>query len=181
MWNYNEKDLIEEVGGNGKNYLQVSSALVCKIDEIEDKDYSGHKNIILKVTPEGYEQTTIYVMYEHAEGKDMSFNTRRLNQLMMLLKVKTPEELLTKAVGQNVGMFLQAKLSTNKDFINFNLDGVFDAKTNKTTKELTEKTKAETFDKMVAKYAKQPKLERVTVKSQTASVVEDDSDSFPFN
>lgn len=182
MFKYDETMLIEEVVL--KNYLDKSYAGVVTIIDVEDKDFSGNKNIILTVQPEGYEPVKLYIMYESARGADMSFNTKKLVQLCSILGLK-PEELTTKAKGKKVGMFLRAKLSQDQRFINFNLDGVYYPKTNKTTTETMQKKTAETFKRMTALYEKQPKLERkkdnVTKTTATTAIDNTDIDEeFPF-
>lgn len=189
MWNFDEKDLVKTF--EAKRYLDESKAIVCEIKQVKFATTpNGSKQVVLEVEPEGYNPIGLWIVYESARVGQLDWVVSKLNQLCAIIGVK-PQELETKAVGKKVGMFLKAKLSQNKRYINFDLDGVFYPETKKTTKEEKEGLEPETYVYFEKRYALEPKLERIredensiseTVFNNTTETTEtdDDDDDFPF-
>lgn len=190
MWTYNKEDLVQEVNTGG-NYLEKSGAYNVIIKEVTFKDTSGGaKAVNFKVETLSGQSTTLFINYADKEQAPIQFLVARLNQLCGLLKV-TPEKLAENAINREIGLFLKAKLSSDGKYVNFDLEGVYDAKTKLTTKEISEKVKTpEVYEKMVEKYSKETPLERnsgngsakatTTASTNTVSKAVADSDSFPF-
>ena len=188
MWTYNKEDLVQEVNVGG-NYLSESGAYEAFIKEVVFKDNaSGSKQVNIKIETASGQSTTLFVTYAGKDGAPVQFLVTRLNQLCGILKVK-PEDLATKSIDKQVGVFLKAKLSTDKKYINFDLDGVYDPKTKLTTKEANEKaTTPEVYNKLVEKYGKETPLEKggnsttTTTANNNTFAKEEASveDSFPF-
>lgn len=173
MWNYNEKDLELEVGGG----LHISKsgcyhAIIKDISDVETK--GGARQVILKLDVEGAE-TTIYHVYTKVDGTEIDFKVRHLNHLLFLNKLKDPSKLLS-VKGKEIGVFLKAKLSQDKKFINFDIEGFFHTATKKTAKELRDNLSAQVYDNMKKKYDEETPLERVYEKSAQQQVEENKKD-----
>ena len=186
MWNYNEKDLELEVGvGLCLTKSGCYNAIIKEISEV--KTSGGARQVIFKLDVEGAE-TTIYHVYTKTTGEEIDFKVRHLNHLLFLNKLKDPSKLLS-VKGKEIGVFLKAKLSQDKKFINFDIEGFFHTATKKTAKELRDNLSAQVYDNMKKKYDEETPLERVYEKSAQQQVEEakvgfdipaDDDDSFPF-
>ena len=184
MWNFNEKDLLVECGEG--NYLKVSGCYIATIKEIVEKTtQNGYKQINITLDVNGAE-TTIYHTYTGKDGV-LDFKVRHLNHLLFLTNsTKIKEVGLLK--GKQIGAFLKAKLSENKKFINFDLEGFFHPTTKQTSKEAKEGNKElKVYNRMKEIYDNEKPLETVYEKSvqQVAenkenSEVDFDSEEFPF-
>ena len=186
MWNYNEKDLELEVGGG--LHLSKSGCYHAIIKDISDVDTKGGaRQVIFKLDVEGAE-TTVYHVYTKTTGEEIDFKVRHLNHLLFLNKLKDPSKLLS-VKGKEIGVFLKAKLSQDKKFINFDIEGFFHTTTKKTAKELKDNLSAQVYENLKKKYDEETPLERVYEKSVQQQVEEnksnsdinfEDDDSFPF-
>lgn len=175
MWNYNQEDIKKETaGGSG---LNKSGCYVCKIKDIELKNTTnGAKQAIFKLDADGAE-TTVFFIYSNKAGEDTDFKVRILNHICFLLKTQPKNFLNIK--DKTLGFMLKAKLSEDKKFINFDIEGVYDAVSLKTAREVTENLKAETYDKISEKYEKEPALIRdntAKVETKKEEVAEDEFD-----
>ena len=189
MWNYDEKDLLAEVGEG--NYLKVSGCYIAVIKEIVEKvTQNGYKQINITFDVNGAE-TTIYHTYTGKDGV-LDFKVRHLNHLLFLTQSTKIKE-VAALKGKTIGVFLKAKLSENKKYINFDLEGFFHPTTKQTSKEAKEGNKElKVYNKMKEIYWNEKPLETVHEKStqeQITSQVEkakvgfdipEDDDEFPF-
>lgn len=175
-WNYDEKDLEKEtIGGN---YLSKSGCYAAKIVEIEEKTTTnGYGQVVIKLDVDGKE-TTIYHVYEGKDGV-IDFKIRVLNHLLYLNKFKNPSD-ITKCVGKNVGVMLKAKLSQDKKYINFDLDGVYHLETGKTAPELKNNTVAKSVEAKSKQYAEETPLVRDGQATKEPLTKEEEEDDFPF-
>ena len=183
MWSYNEKDLELEVGGG--LHLSKSGCYHAIIKDISDTETSGGaRQVVLKLDVEGAE-TTIYHVYSKIDGTEIDFKVRHLNHLLFLNKLKDPSKLLS-VKGKEIGVFLKAKLSQDKKFINFDIEGFFHVSTKKTAKELKDNLQAQVYEKMQKKYSEETQLERIYEKSVQQTVEENKQnidftdEEFPF-
>ena len=183
MWNYNEKELELEVGGG--LHLTKSGCYHAIIKDISEKETSGGaRQVIFVLDVEGAE-TTIYHIYTKTTGEEIDFKVRHLNHLLFLNKLKDPSKILS-VKGKEIGVFLKAKLSQDKKFINFDIEGFYHIGTKKTAKELRDNLNSQVYEKMQKKYAEEKPLERVYEKSVQQQVEENkkdedfDSEEFPF-
>ncbi len=186
MWNYNSKDLEEEIGVG--SYLKQSGCYIAAIKEISEKiTNGGAKQITFKFDVKGLE-ATVYHIYTKIDGTEIDFKVRHLNHLLFLTnstKIKDISELK----GKIVGVFLKAKLSPDKKYINFDIDGFFHEKTKQTSKEAKEGNKElKVYNKMKEMYENEKPLETIHEKSVQQQVSENKENSevdfntkeFPF-
>ena len=183
MWSYNEKDLEVEIGGG--NYLSRSGCYNAIIKDIKHSNTSGGaKQVVLSLDVEGSEMT-IWHVYTDKQGKELDFKVRHLNHLLYLNKLTDPGKIKT-LVGKSIGVFLKAKLSQDKKFINFDLEGFYHLGTKKTAKELRENLTAAVYEKMKKVYSEEKPLVREYEKSVQQQVEENKKDvdfiddEFPF-
>ena len=178
-WNYNEKDIEKETAGSAG--LNKSGCYAAKIISIEDKKtINGYGQVVIKLEVEGKE-TTIFHTYEGKEGP-VEFKVRVLNHLLYINKLKNPADIV-KCVGKTIGAMLKAKLSNDKKFINFDLEGVYHLETGKTAGELKDNKPAKVVEAKRKKYEEEEPLKRegqATGATQATTEIDDDSDSFPF-
>jgi hypothetical protein len=182
-WTYKKDDIQEEVSVGG-NYLDKSGCYEVTITKIEDtKTKNGASQLKIDVETKEKQKTTIFFVYSDKEGKEIEFKTRQLNHLCYLLKL-TPDK-LEQMNGKEIGMFMKAKLSQDGKYINFDVDGFYDAKTKLTAKELNEKksTTPEIYNQFKEKYEKEEPLVKTagaTTTSKTEASKTVDTEDFPF-
>ena len=184
MWSYNEKDLELEVGGGSHlNKSGCYHAIIKKLELLTTPN--GAKQVKFEFDVEGNEQT-IWHTYSKTDGTEIDFKVRHLNHLLYLNKLKDPSK-IQAVVGKEIGVFLKAKLSQDKKFINFDIDGFFHTVTKKIAKEFKEGLEAKTYDKMKKMYGEEKPLERLHEKSVQQTVEENKQnidfidEEFPFN
>ena len=190
MWNFNADDLLVECGEG--NYLKVSGCYEATIKEISQSTTSGGaKQITFKFDVNGSE-ATVYHIYTGKDGVELDFKVRHLNHLLFLTQCTKIKD-ISELKGKKVGVFLKAKLSQDKKYINFDLEGFYHPTTKQTSKEAKEGNKElKVYNKMKEIYWNEKPLETVYEKStqeKITSQVEDakvgfdipeDDDSFPF-
>lgn len=176
-WNYDEKDIEKEtVGGS---YLTKSGCYEAKILELEHKKTTnGYGQVVMKLEVDGKE-VTVYHAYEGKDGV-IEFKTRILNHLLYLNKLKSSAD-IEKCIGKTIGVMLKGKLSQDKKYINFDLEGVYHLPTKKTATELKENKDAKVVDAKIKQYeAEEPLIKDSSKKEEykeEASAIDDD---FPF-
>jgi len=182
MWEYKEEDLLKGILDG--NFIDKSGCYVGIIKSLElSKTNNGADQIVFDFeTVDG--EVKVYYAYTKTTGEELTFKTKHLNHLLYLCKLKDPNK-IKECIGKNIGIFLKAKLSYNKEFINFDIEGFYHPTQNKTATELSKNTKAEEVEKMLSKYAKEIPLERikkdnVNVEKGKVETIEDSEDSFPF-
>lgn len=190
MWKFNEKDLDQDVVGSG--YLRESGCHICIITKLT----MDERKVVFEIETESGEKVgTIFHYYTKKDGTEIPFKVRHLNHLLYLNKLRDPAKLQT-VVGKRIGVMLKAELSQDGKFINFNIDGFYQADLGKTAKELKEGLPAETVKKMTERYAAETplkplktkntsKVSRITADTEFAEVGEliDDEEEisdFPF-
>lgn len=176
-WNYDEKDIEKETAGG--SYLSKSGCYEAKILELEHKKTTnGFGQVVIKLEVDGKE-TTIYHVYEGKDGA-IEFKVRILNHLLYLNKLTNPAD-ISKCVGKNIGVMLKGKLSQDKKYINFDLEGVYHIPTKKTASELKDNKDAKIVESKTKQYdAEEPlikeNLKKEEHKEQSATI----DDDFPF-
>lgn len=180
-WSYNAEDLNTEIGSG--DYLDKSGCYKAKIVEIEEKKTTnGASQVILKLDVEGKE-TTIFHTFTKIDGTVIDFKIRHLNHLLFINKLTDPSKLKTLE-GKMVGVMLKAKLSQDKKFINFDIDGFYHLETGKTAKELKDKLDAKVVKEMAEKYNNEKPLERVGGTTEKANTTQENVEvsdkEFPF-
>ena len=178
MWNYNEKDIEKETAVAAG--LNKSGCYSAKIISIENKKTTnGFSQIIFEFDIDG---KTIKVFHVY-EGKDgmIEFKVRILNHLLYLNKLKNPSD-IEKCIDKNIGVMLKSKLSQDKKFINFDLEGVYHLESGKTASELKDNKPAKVVETKRKQYEEEEPLKREGFESGTSDKKEeiDDSDEFPF-
>ena len=154
-WNYDEKDIEKDVGAG---FIEKSGCYPAKIISIEDKKTTnGYGQVVLKLEVEGKE----VIIYHTYEGKDglIDFKTRVLNHLLYINKLKNPAD-IGKCVGKTIGTMLKAKLSQDKKFINFDLEGVYHLDTGRTASELRDNKPAKIVEAKRKQYEAEAPLKR---------------------
>jgi len=178
-WNYNAEDLNKELSAG--NYLEKSGCYKAKIVSIEEKETSnGGKQVVFKLDVEGKE-TTIYHVYTKKDGSLLDFKVRHLNHLLYLNKLTEPSKLKT-IEGKEIGVMLKAKLSLDKKYVNFDIEGFYHLQTGKTAKELKDNLPAKTVNEFKAKYeAEEPlKRENNPTENHSTTTETEENDDFPF-
>lgn len=177
-WDYDEKDIEKDVGAG---FLEKSGCYPAKVISIEDKKTTnGYGQVVLKLEVEGKE-VIIYHTYEGKEGL-IDFKTRVLNHLLYINKLKNPAD-IGKCVGKNIGTMLKAKLSQDKQFINFDLEGVYHNESGRTASELRDNKPAKIVEAKRKQYEAEVPLKRVgssTTTRNEETPVNVGDDDFPF-
>lgn len=176
-WNYDEKDIEKEtVGGN---YLAKSGCYEAKILELEHKKTTnGYGQIVMKLEVDEKE-TIIYHTYEGKDGV-IEFKTRVLNHLLYLNKLKNSAD-IEKCIGKTIGVMLKGKLSQDKKYINFDLEGVYHLPTKRTATELKENKDAKVVDVKIKQYeAEEPLIKEPIKKEEHKEETSAIDDDFPF-
>ena len=179
-WNYDEKDIEKETAGG--SYLSKSGCYEAKILELEHKKTTnGFGQVVIKLEVDGKE-TTIYHVYEGKDGA-IDFKVRILNHLLYLNKLTNPAD-ISKCVGKSIGVMLKAKLSQDKKYINFDLEGVYHIPTKKTASELKDNKDAKIVEAKSKQYdAEEPLLRGNESKATNTAEKTEENDpnlDFPF-
>lgn len=155
MWNYNNGDLEKETTGG--TYLEKSGCYIANIEKFElSKSSGGCDQATITFGIDGA-KTTVFHIFGDKNGKNLDWKVRHLNHMLYLLKltnIKDPSLLKDKEIG----VFLKAKLSQDKKYINFDLEGFFHPIQRKTAKELSQKENNLEVERMEDKYSKENHL-----------------------
>ena len=167
MWTENQEQLREKnLPGVG---IKESGCYECKIERAELFISSQNKAeaLILTLKSIADEKTArIPIFYKNKKGEEQLFNTKHLNQLIYLLKIKfenlktetdeEDKEIFPMLQNRKIGVFLSflgmnEVVNTSTGEINYfneyQLRGFYNTKTGKTTQEIIDKVEnAETFE-----------------------------------
>ena len=167
MWTDNQEQLKEKnLPGAG---IKESGCYECKIERAELFISSQNKSEALILTLKSIEDektARIPIFYKNKKGEEQLFNTKHLNQLIYLLKIKFEnlstefdeegKEIFPMLQNRKIGVFL-SYLGMNEVidtftgeinyFNEYQLRGFYNTKTGRTTQEILDKIEtAETFE-----------------------------------
>jgi hypothetical protein len=155
-WEFDEKDISKPAS----SFLDASGCYTAVIKEFKfEKSTNGADQAKIKLEIEGLE-TTIYHIYSKTTGEKIPWKARHINHLLYLNKIKKLRSPSEQLEGVEVGVFLKAKLSQDKHYINFDLEGFFHPGLRKTAKELSQGSEPTEVAKMQKKYASEKPLMR---------------------
>lgn len=210
MWTDNQEQLREKnLPGAG---IKESGCYECKIERAELFISSQNKAEALILTLKSVEDektARIPIFYKNKKGEEQLFNTKHLNQLIYLLKIKFEnlstefdeegKEIFPMLQNRKIGVFL-SYLGMNEVidtftgeinyFNEYQLRGFYNTKTGRTTQEILDKIEtAETFEIWKKnfinenKIREQKELEKGTsiIRSHIKNKIENSNEEdFPF-
>ncbi len=152
-WQVDNADISKSASG----FLDRSGCYIATIKEFNfEKTKNGADQAKIKLEVEGNE-TTIYHVYSKTTGEQIPWKARHINHLAYLNKLKTFTGV--EFIGVQIGVFLKAKLSQDKRFVNFDIEGFFHPEHRKTANEFKNGLDAKEVNKMEERYSKEQPIQ----------------------
>lgn len=210
MWTDNQDHLKEKnLPGAG---IKESGCYECKIERAELFISSQNKSEALILTLKSIEDektARIPIFYRNKKGEEQLFNSKHLNQLIYLLKIKFEnleteldeegKEIFFMLQNRKIGVFLSylgmnEVIDTSTGEINYfneyQLRGFYNTKTGRTTQEILDKIEnAETFEIWQKNFINENKIREKREMEKGTNIINShiknktenlDEDDFPF-